>query len=59
MLTKVEMLRCADCGHTLTLEKFEKICFGDCVGKDHYIGLIEDGKCPECDDGQLEEVRDV
>ena len=58
MPTKVEMLRCDECGHTLTREKFEAICFADCYSKDHYIGLIEDGKCPECEKDALEEVRD-
>lgn len=59
MPTKVELLRCAECGHTLTREKFDQICFDDCIGKDHYIGLIGDGKCPECGKDVLEDCESV
>jgi len=55
MPTKVEMLRCAECGYTLMREMFEQICFADSCGKDHYIGLMEDGKCPECGEDVLED----
>ena len=56
MPTKVELLRCAECGYTLTREKFEQICFDQCSCKDNYIGLIEDGTCPECCKEALEDI---
>ena len=56
--TKVEMFRCSECGHTLTRDEFELICFADSYGKDHYIGLMEDGECPECG-GVLEDILGV
>lgn len=52
-----EMLRCSNCGYTITREKFNEICYADSFGgKDHYIGLLEDGECPECNGGVLEEA---
>ena len=53
------MLRCSDCGYTLTQEEFDQLCYADSVSKDHYISLLEDGECPECTGGVLEEVRDA
>ena len=58
MPVRVEMLHCSDCGYTLTKEEFDQICYADCFSKDHFIGLVEDGECPECTGGVLEEVRD-
>ena len=55
MPTKVEVLRCSECGHTLTRDKFSEICFADSRTKAEYLDLIEDGECPECEKGWLEE----
>lgn len=59
MPTKVEMLRCNECGHTLTREEFERIlCDGDhWMGQEHFENMLEYPKCLECD-GSLEEGRD-
>ena len=57
MPIKVEILRCTECGYTLTRDQFSDICYADSVTKAQYCGMIEDGACPECEKGTLEEYR--
>ena len=52
---KEEMMRCADCGYTLTREQFSDFCYADSITKAQYHGMMEDGKCPECYKDGLED----
>jgi len=49
-------LRCSDCKHTMSGEAWAKHCFDESRSRDEYVGIDEDGICPECGKSTMEEV---
>lgn len=39
---------CRKCGNIWTQDEYELAIFNDCLGKDHFVAMLEDGECPSC-----------
>lgn len=53
---KAATLRCSDCGHTMTREEWEEHCGKEARFDEECVGIDEDGICPECEIGVMEEA---
>ena len=53
---KAVLLRCADCGHTMTREQWGEHCGKEARFDEECVGIDEDGICPECGMCVIEEV---
>lgn len=51
-----ETLRCSDCGHTMTQAQWEEHCGKEARFDEEYVRIDEDGICPECGIGVMEEA---
>ncbi len=50
------MLRCERCGFEIAEERFAERCAAAARFDEEVVRLIEDGECPECGMGTLEEA---
>lgn len=50
------MLCCPECGYEIAEEAFGEHCARQARFDEEVVGLIEDGICPECETGELEEA---